>query len=308
MKSIDLLSYKKLFVDECGREFFYVFVPRPNTKKVIVHFSAFFGDWGDRKEYKDIYQGYFHRLKMLGPEEEYSSLFLCDQYGATKNGTYYLGEKGDLFVEKAISKIIESVFYINSFSFKNCVMLGSSMGATAALKFGLMYNVKGIIAISPHIDLDICAKMQGREVHVNFVCPDANAYNEENFYITRKIRNLVSKSNLKKELPILFLHSSVDDLGVYSEQVLPLYQAWKNEGGRVFLDTRKEGGHTSDYAHKQVILQVLDDIFYENNVNVKKLQSFSFLPPTQKTFKYQFLKRYNGLKSAIKHLTLYLKK
>jgi len=48
-------------------------------------------------------------------------------------------------------------------------MIGSSMGATAALKFGLLLQSKGIVAGSPHIDLDICAKLQGRERHVAWV-------------------------------------------------------------------------------------------------------------------------------------------
>lgn len=297
---MDLLENKKVFIDETGREFFYVFIHRPKTAKVIVHFSAFFGDWGDRKEYKEIYQGYFHRLKMFGPEEEYSTLFLCDQYGATKNGTYYLGERGDLFVEKATSQIIESIFNQNHLSFDQTVMVGSSMGATAALKFGLKYHVKGIVTVCPHIDLDICAAKQGREIHVKYICPDEDIYEEKNFPYTRKVRNMLQEVKKDSPLPVLFMQSCEDDYGVHFEQVVPYCNLWKEKGGTVFLDARKEGGHTSDFAHKKVLLNVINTIFSNQKINLKELQSFAYLPEQFKTFSYRFDKKKAKLKSFIK--------
>ena len=61
------------------------------------------------------------------------------------------------------------------------VTMGSSMGATAALKFGLMLRVKGIVAISPHIDLDICAERQGRWRHVAVDLPDGDPLAPHNY-------------------------------------------------------------------------------------------------------------------------------
>lgn len=286
----DLVKNKKVFIDEEGRSFFYLFVPKPHSKKVIVHFTAFFGDWGDRKEYKEVYQGYFHRLKMLGAEEQYNSLFLCDEYGVTKNGTYYLGEKGDLFVERAMIKIIEKIFSENNLSFSESVMIGSSMGATAALKFGMHFQSKAILTICPHIDLDICAKMQGRESHVSYVCPDGNAYNKENWGLTRKIRIELEKMDVGAYLPVLYVQSCADDIGVHHEQVVPFVDLWRSKKGTCYLDARQEGGHTSDYCHKSVILNVLDTLFAGRKVNVKSLQAFKYLPEEQKNIRYQFRK------------------
>lgn len=284
--AIDLNKFKKTYIDRESRTFHYLVIKRRNTKKVVVHFTAFFGDWGDRKEYKENYQGYFHRLKMLGQEEEFSSIFICDQYGVTKNGTYYLGEKGDLFVERAVSDILEREFQENNFSFSNAIMIGSSMGATAALKFGLKFNVKAIVAICPHIDLDICAKMQGREPHVAFVCPDGDPYSVENYIYTRQIRTQLDMHDRSNFLPVLYLHSSKDDHGVHYEQVLPLVKSWKEKGGLCYFDERAKGGHTSEYCHKKVILKVLGQLFSDLEVNIKELQSFKFLPSDKKSFKY----------------------
>ena len=58
-----------------------------------MHFSAFFGKWGDAKPYRDRFRGYFHRLKMLGTDPAHDWLFLCDAYGAHDNGTYYTARR-----------------------------------------------------------------------------------------------------------------------------------------------------------------------------------------------------------------------
>lgn len=284
--TIDLNQFKKTYIDRESRSFHYLLIKRSNTNKVVVHFTAFFGDWGDRKEYKENYQGYFHRLKMLGQEEDFSSIFICDQYGFTKNGTYYLGENGDLFVERAVTEILETEFQNNNFSYSNAIMIGSSMGATAALKFGLKFNAKAIVAICPHIDLDICAKMQGREPHVAFVCPDSDPYKIENYVYTRQIRSQIDKHDKSKFLPVLYIHSSKDDHGVHFEQVLPLAKSWQDKGGICYLDERSEGGHTSEYCHKKVILRVLSQLFAGLQIDIKELQSFKFLPDEKKTFKF----------------------
>ena len=63
--------------------------------------SAFFGEWGERREHRAQYSGYFHRMRMFWPLAEHSFLFLCDTFGADDNGTYYKGEDGDFFVERA---------------------------------------------------------------------------------------------------------------------------------------------------------------------------------------------------------------
>jgi hypothetical protein len=127
------------------------------------------------------------------------------------------------------------------------------MGATGALVIGLRLGAAGIVAISPHIDLDVAATECGRWEEVAFITPDADPTATTNHPLTRRVRALVSEAGAKG-LPGLFVQSCADDTGVYREQVLPLVDEWRLRGGAVAVDVRPEGGHTSDYATRPVLL------------------------------------------------------
>jgi pimeloyl-ACP methyl ester carboxylesterase len=238
-----------------------------------VHFSAFFGEWGNAKPYRDTFQGYYHRLKMLGDETAYDWLFMCDQYGADKNGTYYTGEKGDFFVERAMLRIVEQTMQDWGHPAEHTVLLGSSMGGTAALKFGLMLGVRGIVAVSPHIDLDISAARQGRERHVEFIVPDGDTQSVDNYRYTRQIRGLLRDHDPGRPLPALFVQVCKDDAGVYDEQVLPLVDEWRAKGGKAWLDARPIGGHTSDWATKPLLLDTTAALLAGRDIDVDRYQT-----------------------------------
>jgi pimeloyl-ACP methyl ester carboxylesterase len=242
-------------VDADGRQYRYVLINNPEAQTLAIHFSAFFGEWGNARPYRFAYQGYFHRLRLLEGATQHHWLFLCDEYGAESNGTYYTGERGDLFVERAMQALIPRTMAELRVGAHETITMGSSMGATAALKFGLLLRARGIIAISPHIDLDIAAMKCGRERHVAFICPDGRATSEHNHCYTRQIRSLIDGWDaVGQPPPRLFVQVCQDDRGVYQEQVVPLVAAWKRAGGEVDLDARATGGHTSDWATRELLL------------------------------------------------------
>jgi pimeloyl-ACP methyl ester carboxylesterase len=152
------------------------------------------------------------------------------------------------------------------------VLLGSSMGATAALKFGLMLGVRGIVAVAPHIDLDICAARQNRESHVAFIVPDGDTQAEHNHRYTRQVRNLLAAHDPSRPLPRLFVQSSRDDDGVFDEQVVPLVDQWRAKGGTAWLDARPEGGHTSDFATKPLLLDAVARLQAGEDIDVARYQ------------------------------------
>jgi hypothetical protein len=243
-------------VDGEGRVFRYVPVRHEGSRGLVVHFSAFFGEWGDAPRHRETFQGHFHRLGMLGDVIDNDWIFVCDEYGPDANGTYYTGEAGDLFVERAVHDLITNQMKAFGRPREEVVTMGSSMGATAALKFGLMLGVKGIVAISPHVDLDICAERQGRWRHVASICPDGDPIAPHNYKYTRQVRGLIDGWTGATPPPRLFVQACRDDDGVFAEQVEPLCAAWRNAGGPVTLDARSRGGHTSDYATRPLLLDV----------------------------------------------------
>jgi hypothetical protein len=263
------------YTDNQGREFHYSLINN-QSRKLVIHFTAFFGDWGDRKEYKKYYKGYFHRYRMFADQSAYNFLFLCDQFGVTENGTYYTGKAGDFFVERATQDIIDKVMADLDIRWSNVITVGSSMGATSALKYGLKNNAKAIIAIAPHIDLDICAKMQGREQHVAWICPDGDTQAAHNYPYTRQIQALLR--NLRVKPPRLFIHSCEDDHGVYHEQVIPFNRLYAEKGGEVVFFSRPDGGHGGDACGKEVLLDVLGKFYADKPVNPRQYSGFRYLP------------------------------
>jgi hypothetical protein len=255
-------------VDEEGHVFRYVSVQHPGSRGLVVHFSAFFGEWGDAPRHRETFQGHFHRLGMLGDVADRDWLFLCDEYGPDRNGTYYTGEAGDFFVERAIRDLISSQLDALGHPVEEVVTMGSSMGATAALKFGLMLGVKGIVAISPHVDLDVCAARQGRWRHVAAICPDGDPVAPHNYKYTRQVRGLIDGWAPADPPPRLFVQACRDDAGVFAEQVEPLCAAWRSKGGSVTLDARRRGGHTSDYATRSLLLDVVSRLLEGRLIDV----------------------------------------
>ena len=167
----------------------YNYVLYPGDSDVLcVHYSAFFGEWGERRRARALYQGYFHRMRMFWPLTGYRFLFLCDTFGADQNGTYYKGEDGDWFVERAMNQILDEVQEREDVPADKVVMMGSSMGATAAVRFALDRQAAGAIAVSPHFDLDLCARHQGRARHVAAILGSQDVEDPRHFPVTREIR------------------------------------------------------------------------------------------------------------------------
>jgi hypothetical protein len=228
-----------------GREYPYVFLPG-RGHSLCVHFSAFFGEWGEQREWRAQFAGWFHRLRMFWPDSDRNFLFLCDTYGADDNGTYYKGIAGDWFVERAMDQIQADVAHGIGVSSDQTVALGSSMGATAALRFALRHRYAGAVAIAPHIALDISAQTQGRQRHVAAVLGSDDVDAAKFRPVTREIEGLVHERS--GTLPRLVIQSMLDDHGVHAEQVLPLVTDWRSGGGAVVTDYHERGGHTSEFA------------------------------------------------------------
>jgi dienelactone hydrolase len=227
-----------------GRSYSYVVLPG-SGRTLCVHYSAFFGEWGDQRQTRAQFKGWFHRLRMFWPLADHHFLFLCDTYGADSNGTYYKGVDGDFFVERAMDAIQADVAERLDLGPSEIVTLGSSMGATAALRFALRHGYAGAVAVSPHIDLDTSALRQGRLRHVAAIVGRDDVSAPELRPVTREIAGLVAST---RPLPRLVIQSMLDDHGVHEEQVLPLVEAWKGASGDVKTDFHPRGGHTSEYA------------------------------------------------------------
>jgi len=210
---------------------------------------------------------------MLGSHPAYDWLFLCDTNGAFHNGSYYTGKSGDFFVERAIVEITRREMTDRGHGPERLVTVGSSMGATGAIVLGLLVDAAGIVAISPHVKLDVAAELCNRFDEVAFICPDRNPSNPANHFVTRRIDGLLDSAPADRHLPRLFIQSTADDFGVHNEQVLPLVEAWREKGGRVDLDVRPVGGHSAVFGTRPLLLDAIAKLLSADSIDVESYRT-----------------------------------
>jgi len=262
----------RTYVDAAGHQFEYALIHHRGSDGLVVHLSAFFGPDDRHRVNRDQHLGYFHRLRMLGSDSAHDWLFLCDTFGAHHNGTYYSGEAGDLFVERAMLEIVGTVLAERGHGPERVVTVGSSAGGHGALVLGLRLHTAGIVAISPHVDLDVAARLCGRYDEVAFACADGDPASPGNYPVTRRIGTLLGSWPPDSELPRLFVQTVRDDVGVYGEQVLPLVESWRSHGGAVELDVRVTGGHDAQYATRPLLMDAVARILAGRPIDVGSYQ------------------------------------
>lgn len=193
----------------------------------------------------------FHGFKAASTFEEYSFTLIRDDSGLTGDGTYYFGKANNPYIEVAVSELISKIQNEILISSPNTsfIGVGSSMGAYAATKFGVIKNFHSVLAMVPHFDISAAVKYCGRKKWIDWAIDEASL-NEIDAYLTR-LQNTVSTHT--EQLPRLFVQSAIDDIGVHFEQVLPFVSLYEANGGKVECDFRQSGGHSMVNASNQFI-------------------------------------------------------
>lgn len=109
------------------------------TDVLIVSFSAY------NKE-KAVYN-YVRSLKAF----DCSRLYIKDDFGPSRTGSYYLGEKGKHNVEPTVIKLIKSK--VSESNAKRIIFIGSSKGGYAALNFAVEFANSIAIVGAPQYHL-----------------------------------------------------------------------------------------------------------------------------------------------------------
>lgn len=204
----------------------------------------------------------FHGFRAASSFEDYSFTLIRDDSGLTGDGTYYFGKANNPFIEDAI---VELITYLQNEIQQSApetrfIGVGSSMGAYAATKFGILTSFSSVLAMVPHFDISAAVKYCGRKQWVDWACDDASPEEIERYL--QRLQSVVSEC--AGQLPRLFVQSSIDDVGVHTEQVLPFVALYAEKGGNVDCDFRTNGGHSMVNASNQFIRATLD-LLSENN-------------------------------------------
>ena len=113
----------------------YFFKNEPKTDVLIVVFSGF-SQMGKKPRYNYV--------NHINKNVKAKKLFILDNYGYNKAGSYYLGEKGDWFLPNDICELVDNIK--GKYGIKTIITVGTSKGGTASLVYGIKCNATAIIS------------------------------------------------------------------------------------------------------------------------------------------------------------------
>lgn len=109
---------------------------KTNSDVLVVVFSGFPGNSKAKYNYMKTLQ-----------DCHCNQLFILDNFGYKKRGSYYLGENGNWFLIEQVQSLVECI--VEKLSIKYIIMGGSSKGGTSALFYGIKCNANLVIIGAP---------------------------------------------------------------------------------------------------------------------------------------------------------------
>lgn len=187
------------------------------SSKLIVIFSSFNNPI---EENQHVYN-YMKTLKNI----KCNKLFILDSYGP--RGCYYLGENMTFEFETSVISLLTYVASKLGVNFTDIILCGSSKGGTAALYFGLKYNISRIITGCPQVYiadyiLANCTKTS------KYIMNDIENSNHIN-----KLNNLIFNQLNKEINSQIYLFSSEND-----EQYTKHIKSFLNKVEKINLNIR----------------------------------------------------------------------
>lgn len=173
----------------------YIFKKGTNDNLVVV-FSGFAG------HYKKARYNYIKTLK----DSRSNCLFILDDFGYKKIGSYYLGTELELYSNDDIKEIVD-YFYMKTNANKK-TFIGSSKGGSAALIYGLKYKANLIIAGSPQYKI--------------------GWYLSLNDYHKLLLKSIIGNKYTADDLDNI-IDDNIDKLGDHSSKIIIIYSSKEQE-------------------------------------------------------------------------------
>lgn len=120
-----------------GKKLKYILKKFKNSDELIISFSGFPGE-GNKAKYN-----YIKTLSKVSKNQ----IFILDDFGFQSAGSYYLGEKGEYFLENVIEELIQSIK--KSLGIKKIYTIGSSKGGWASIYYGILLKAQLVVSGAP---------------------------------------------------------------------------------------------------------------------------------------------------------------
>jgi hypothetical protein len=183
----------------------YVLEEESNSNYLVIVFSGFNSP---KVKIKHSYN-YNRTLSSI----RCNKLFILDNYGP--RGSYYLGENMGFEVETAVISLITNISSKLKIPFGNIIAAGSSKGGSAALYFGLKYNLGYIISGAPQTKIADYINVAAKDVAQYMLGVENREAN------ISKLNNIIFKQLDKEIITKILILTSENDVQ-YTEHVKPL--------------------------------------------------------------------------------------
>lgn len=131
-------AYRKVHIRICQKKYkrLTYLLQKGRSKTLIISFSGFSGTAKARYNY----------INTLKDRDDYR-LFILDDFGYQKCGSYYLGEDGQWFLPPLVMELIRKIQQENGI--ERIITVGSSKGGTAALYYAVNLEADACIIGAP---------------------------------------------------------------------------------------------------------------------------------------------------------------
>lgn len=202
-----------------GKYLKYILI-RNKSNKLFVTFSGFPNKNSTAK------YNYMRTLKQY----EVNKLFILDDVGYGKKGSYYLGENGDYFLEEEIISLIDRIK--KKYNLTETCALGTSKGGWAALYYGIKLKCNMIIAGAPqyYIGDYLNTNEYHKKILEGIVGDIDNKKIEE---LNNKLPNVIKRN--KSENTKFIIHYSKEE-HTYEEHIKFLLEDLKNKYSNTIIE------------------------------------------------------------------------
>lgn len=225
-------AYFKLYIKIAEKKYKrlrYLLQTKKESDTLIVCFSGF-GTGGSAR------YNYVRSLESVIANK----LFILDNFGYNKQGSYYLGENGDWFLPEMVVSLIQKIK--EEKNIKRLVLIGSSKGGTAALFYGIKTGADACIIGAPQYFIGDYLSIDKHVPILKGIMGDASSDSIQK--LNMLLSDCVSSSDLNK--PKVYIHYSPKE-HTYIEHIADMIGDLRRCGYTVYED--------SDYSyvdHSQV--------------------------------------------------------
>lgn len=212
------LKLKIIISEKRYKRLRYILQVNRKSGILIVCFSGF-GNSGSAK---------YNYIRTLQPVKG-NKLFILDNFGYKKQGSYYLGENGDLFLPDMISELITKIQ--SKRKINQIFMVGSSKGGSAALYYAIRLSADACIIGAPQYYI---GDYLNTNVHKKIL--QGIMGNDDSESIER-LNNLLYNSILTTitRKPIVHIHYSPKE-HTYLEHIHDMIRDLEKNGYKVYRD------------------------------------------------------------------------